>query len=347
MADREAPHGRIAVPIPEGLIETLSSFRRLVVVGHVRPDADCLGSMLATALIWPGEGGSGVAVSLPEGSLSQRLAFLADWARVPVATSEDFAAADGFVVVDTAKRSRCNVDKSLGEAWVAGRTMIAIDHHLSNVGFGDINWIDPEAGSSAELVYHLIRAAGREITPVVASLLYAGIHSDTVGFSLPTTSASGLRAAAELVAAGARVAEIGELLCRSQSRSEFDLHRIIYDNTRIVAGGRIAYSTASFEEITRAGCSQSDIDDQVTIPRSIRGIRMAILFSEGRKGRVRLNLRGETDVDVLGIATELGGGGHAQAAGAILDGTVDEAVARVLPMAIEQLDGEGGGGKID
>jgi len=176
------------------------------------------------------------------------------------------------------------------------------------------------------------------MTPLVASLLYAGIHSDTVGFSLSTTTASALHTAAELVNAGARVAEIGERLTRSQSQSEFALNRIIHDNTRIVADGRIAYSTADHNEITTAGCTQADIDDQVAIPRSVRGIRLAILFTEGRPGRTRLNLRGEGGLNVLDLAARFGGGGHAEAAGAILDADIEHALQRVLPLAIEHVD---------
>lgn len=323
--------------MPDGLVQMLATWRRPVVIGHVRPDADCFGAMFAVALTWPGQGRI-ARVSLPDGSISRRLQFMTEWADLPLADAQAFADADGFIVVDTAKKQRCNVDKSLGESWADGRLIANIDHHASNTLFGSMNWVDSAAGSACELVYHLIRAAGCPITPIIASLLYAGIHSDTVGFSLPTTTSSALRAAADLVERGARVEEIGERLCRSQSADEFNLARLIYDNTRVVADGRIAYSTASFDEITQSNCSAADIDDQVAIPRSLRGIGIAILFTEGKKGKTRLNLRGEAGVSVLDLALRLGGGGHEQAAGAILDASIDEAVARVVPLAIEYLD---------
>ncbi len=328
-----------AVPIPQELISLLESWRRPLVVGHVRPDADCLGSLFAVSALWPATGGP-APVSLPDGSLSRRLAFLADWADPPAAQAQDFAEADGFVVLDTAQQSRCNVDRSLGDDWGRGCPIINIDHHTSNTNFGTVNWVDPGAGSTCELVYRLVRAAGRPITPLVASVLYAGLHSDTVGFSLPTTTSSALHAAADLIDCGARVAEIGEHLCRSQSQPEFALNRVIYGNTRIVADGRVAYSTASFEEITAAECTLADIDEQVAIPRSLRGIKIAVLLTEGKKGRTRLNIRGESGTNVLDLAIRFGGGGHPQAAGAILDATIEEAVQRVIPQAIEHLDGQ-------
>ncbi len=327
------------VPIPDGLVEWLDSRRHPMVIGHVRPDADCLASMFAVALTWHGEGRQSALVSLPSGSLSRRLNFLSDWATPAIATPEDFEKVDGFVAVDTAKKPRCNVDKTLGENWSAGRDVINIDHHVSNTEFGAINWVDGTAASASELVYALICAAGKPITPVTASLLYAGIHSDTVGFSLQTTTSKSLKAAAHLVDCGARVAEIGERLTRSQSKSEFDLFRVIYDNTRLTADGRIAYSTASYDEIIASGCAAADIDDQVVVPRSVGGIRIAVLFTEGHRGRTRLNLRGEGGVNVLTLAKELGGGGHTESAGAIIDGSVQTAVDRVIPMAVALLDG--------
>ncbi|HOW19469.1 MAG TPA: DHHA1 domain-containing protein, partial [Phycisphaerae bacterium] len=101
--------------------------------------------------------------------------------------------------------------------------------------------------------------------------------------------------------------------------------------------GLIAYSTASHEEITGAGCGPADIDEQVAIPRSLKGIRMAILFTEGKPGRVRINFRGEGGTNVLELARELGGGGHATSAGAIVNGSLPQVVPDVLERAARRL----------
>ncbi len=324
--------------VPAELIRTLTSWKRTVVITHVTPDADALASMFALARACHDEAGHSATVSLPEHSLSQRLAFLHEWARLPVTELADFAGADGFAVVDTAKKPRCNIRKDLPTDWDAGRALLNIDHHASNTRFGAINWIVPEASSSAELVYHLLRAWGRPIDPLVASLLYAGIHSDTAGFSLPNTSRSALAAAAEMVQAGANVAELGERLCRSQRLSEFKLLRTIYANTKLAAGGRIAYSTADYQEIADAGCTAADIDEQVSVPRALHGTRLAMLFTEGVRGKTRINFRGDSGVTVLELAGTFGGGGHETAAGAILPGTPGEVVARVLPEAERYLN---------
>lgn len=325
--------------VPREVVEALRGFRRPIVISHVVPDADALGSMLGLSRAWTASGCS-ASVAIPPGSTSQRLGFLVERAAVAVAGVDDFAAADGFVVVDTARRSRCNVGPDLRETeWSAGRTVVSIDHHAGNTMFADVNWIVPDAGSTAELIYVLLSDLGWPIDGVTASLIYAGILTDTLGFSLPTTTASALYAAGALVALGADVGELGERVYRSQSQSEFALLRIIYDNTRVTADGRIAYSSASYDEIRNAGCTPADIDDQINVPRSLNGVHLAMLFTEGKRGKTRINFRGSGTVIVSELAAEFGGGGHSQAAGAVVDASLDEVIARVMPRASEYLAG--------
>ena len=327
-------HVNAPIASPEAIRE-LRAARSPVMISHVVPDADALGSALAMALGWADEQRR-PTVSLPPGSLSQRLSFLVEQADVPVATEEDFRQADLFVTLDTAKKERCNVPQALrGADWSRGRPLVNIDHHSTNTRFGTVNAIEADASSTSELVFHLLRSAERPITPLIASLLYAGIQTDTLGFSLPTTTPSALRASAELVELGADVGDLGERLGRSQRKSEFDLLRIIYANTKVVGAGDVAYSSASFDEIQQAGCSAADIDDQINVPRSLDGVRLAMLLTEGRKGKTRINFRGSGIVTVLDLAAEFGGGGHSQAAGAVLDCSLDEAIARVVPRAVE------------
>lgn len=323
--------------VPRDVLESVRRTHAPVLIGHVVPDADALGSMLALAV--------GMAsdpcrpkISLPAGSLSQRLKFLFDMAGPIVASEEDFAKADGFIVLDTAKKARCNVGPALKDRdWSAARPMINIDHHATNTRFGDVNWVVADAGSTCELAYYLLRRMEVVITPTIATLLYAGILSDTLGFSLPSTSASALQAASEVVRFGALVGELGERLYRSQTRGEFELLRVVYDNTKIAADGRIAYSYVSFEEIHGAGCTAADIDEQINVPRSLCGVQLAMLFSEGNRGKTRINFRGSGPVTIAELASEFKGGGHRQSAGAILDCGLQEAMDRVLPKALEHI----------
>jgi len=327
-ASSNVPH------VPVEVLRALTSLHRPVIIAHVVPDADALGSMLGFARAWKTVDCAPKA-SLPGDSLSTRLAFLLEWSQTPVALLDDFRSADGFVVFDTARKPRCNVGAELKETdWATNRPVIVVDHHESSTRFGTLNWIVPGASSTAELVYHVLVAAGRTVDRVTASLLYAGLQTDTLGFSLPTTTASSLAVAAELVRCGADVGELGERLCRSHRQSEFDLLRVIYANTKRVGEG-VAYSSASYEEIHEAGCTAADIDEQINVPRSLDGVRLAMLFTEGRRGKTRINFRGSGNVTVVELATEFGGGGHSQAAGAVLDCGLEETIDRVVARTTE------------
>jgi len=327
------PDGDADRRIPDDIVSALAGMRAPIMISHVVPDADALGSMFAMARAFRSDR-CRAKVSLPDGSLSKRLAFMLDWAEVEVATGGDFSDADGFIALDTAKKPRCNIEKAIKETdWSAGRPLLNIDHHATNTAFGAINWIAGDASSACEMVGQLLLSIGKPVDAITASLLYAGIQTDTLGFSLPTTGAATLKTASQLASLGARVGELGERTDRNQTQSEFNLMRTVYANTIAVADGRIAYSSASHEEIHSAGCTAADIDDQINVPRSLNGVVLAMLFTEGHKGKTRINFRGSGEVTVVELAGLFGGGGHSQAAGAILSCPLEEAIAQVLPKA--------------
>jgi phosphoesterase RecJ-like protein len=322
--------------VPPEICAALRAARQIALVSHVTPDADALASLGALWLALP-ELGKHAHLVLPEGTVSRSLRYLVNYAGLRAATSADVKDCDLIAALDTAKQRRLN-----GEEHLVALTRIPIlniDHHATNPLFGRWNWIVPRASSTSELVYAVLRALGCQITPTIATLLYAGIHTDTQGFSLNNTTANALLVGHELALAGAQIPEVCERLHRSRSRGEFELLSIIYRNTRVADNGRLAWSTASYAEIASTGCAANDIDDQVEVPRSIEGILVAILFTEGRQGKVRMNFRGEKNVAVLELAQKFGGGGHQAAAGAILDGTIPEVTARVLPAALEFVAG--------
>lgn len=316
--------------VPAEICAALRAARRIALVGHVTPDADCLAVIGAMYLALP-ELGKYPYAALPAGTVARRLEFLVELAGVEPAGAAELADCDLALVMDTAKERRVNLEGKL-EALPRAK-IVNIDHHATNTQFGHWQWIEGDASSSSELIYLLIRALGCQVTPTIATLIYAGIHSDTQGFSLPNTTTRSLEIAHELALAGADIAHTCERLNRSRSRSEFELLKVIYRNTQVSADGRLAWSTADHAEIAGAGCHANDIDDQVEVVRSIEGVKVAILFTEGNPGKIRMNFRGERGVSVLELARQFGGGGHHASAGAILDGTIAEVTARVIPAA--------------
>lgn len=318
--------------VPPEVVEAIRGAGRIALVGHVTPDADALASMGALWLALP-ELGKTPHLELPPGSVSRQLSFLMDFAALQAGPSDDLLRCDLIVALDTAKLPRLNVAGDVSD--LPDVPILNVDHHATNTQFGNCNWVVGQASSTSELVYAIVQSLGCRITPTIATLLYAGIHTDTQGFSLSNTGPNALKVGHALAESGALIHEVCERMHRSHSRGEFELMGIVYRNTRVSEDGRLAWSTATHEEITGAGCTASDIDDQVEIPRSIEGVSVAVLFSEGEPGRIRMNFRGEGDVSVLALAQQFDGGGHHASAGARLRGTMDEITARVLPIAHE------------
>jgi phosphoesterase RecJ-like protein len=316
----------------------LRAVRRPLILGHVTPDADCLGAALGVAATLRSLGVQAVA-GLPAGRTSERLNFMLDLAGgiAQIAQTAPPRGFDSILVVDTATEKRINAFDGMNVAAVP--VLLNLDHHITNTDYGSENWVDPHASSTCEMVARLHGEMGWPVAPRVASLLYAGIHGDTAGFSLPSTTAESLQAAAALVRAGADVSHIGEQLCRSQGRHDFELLRRVYDHTTVVDGGRIAYSYLSHDDIRESGCRAEDIDDQVSIPRALRGVCIAMLFSEGEPGVVRINLRGEGRTTVVELAQKFGGGGHSQSAGVRVRNTpMQEVIERVVTAAQAHLE---------
>lgn len=321
---------------PNDFVRQVAALRRPLILAHITPDADSLGASFGLASLLR-DAGIDAHVGLPSGCVAKRLEFLLQLAPgVPRVT--DLPAHhtfDALVVVDTANEKRINF--AAGTLQQFPRSF-AIDHHITNTDFCTANWIDPHAASTCEMIAILAAQAGWTLSKSSASLLYAGIHGDTAGFSLPSTNADSLHVAADLVRAGADVSHIGEQLCRSQHRADFELLRRVYDHTTIVENGRIAYSFLSHDDIVETGCKADDIDDQVSIPRALRGVQIAMLFSEGEPGIVRVNLRGEGKVTIVEIAQRFGGGGHPQSAGVRMrNRPMQEVIDTLIRAAIEHL----------
>lgn len=325
---------------PEEMLDALRRLRRPFLVAHVTPDADALGSALGLATSMR-ERKLDAVVGLPEGCVAKKLEFMLSLApETPIVDAWDSEKNyDAVFVLDTAGEKRINIRPPID--LIDGPPVFNIDHHITNPDFGRYNWVNPHATSTCELVAILLRELGWEPSPEAASLLYAGIHGDTAGFSLPSTSADSLHAAADLVRAGADVSHIGEQLCRSQARPDFELLRRVFDHTTICEGGRIAYSYLSYDDFLASGSKAEAIDDQVSIPMALRGVQIAMLFSEGEKGVVRINLRGEGGVSVIELAQQFGGGGHTHAAGVrIRNESVQEVIRRVVAAAEAHLEAQ-------
>jgi phosphoesterase RecJ-like protein len=302
----------------------LREHQRFAVMSHVRPDGDALGSQLALALSLQ-QLGKEVRVWNEDGML-EKYSFLprAELVTKPPSAPEDF---DCAIALDTAIQNR------LGTALAAvhSKLWINIDHHLSNPGYGDVVYVDPDAPATAEIIFRLIKSQNLPFNRDIAENLYAAISTDTGSFQYPKTSARTFEIAAELIRAGLDVGRLNQQLYENYPRRRLELLRELLRTMRFEHGARVASVSLSLKTAAELGVLPEDNEGLIDHLRAIRGVIVAVFFEELGDGKVRVSMRSKSEaVDVCAICQKFGGGGHALAAGARVRGTLAEVEEKVL-----------------
>jgi phosphoesterase RecJ-like protein len=314
---------RFSVKAPDELVSLLRHPQgRVLCLGHVHPDADVLGTLLGLGLAL-GAAGASVTFAGPH-PVPQVLDFLpgSDRWQVWKTAPERF---DLVVMTDCP-----NPDRSEGllqGARAAGGRVVNIDHHPDNRRYGTINWIDPSAAATGEMIFDLLTVLGLPITPAVALNLFTAVHTDTGSFRYSNTTPRTFRIASELTAAGADPSLVSDRLYQQRARDTLVQLGEVLRRVEVSEDGRIAWLT-----VPRGLVSHEflDAEDLVGYPRSIGGVKVAVLLREDEPGRVKVSLRAKGEVPVNAIAHGFGGGGHENAAGCTVPGTLEEATAVTL-----------------
>ncbi|MCP5527943.1 MAG: bifunctional oligoribonuclease/PAP phosphatase NrnA [Verrucomicrobiales bacterium] len=313
------------------LLESIEAARTFCVVGHVRPDGDCIGSQLALAR---GLKAVGRKVCVWNADpLPAKLAFLdpEGWLAPP----EPGRRFDCVIATDAASLDRLG---TVAEHVGRRRTLINIDHHESNTRFGDLNWVETASPSTGELIHRLYRAAGWPVSPAAADCLFTAISTDTGSFQYPSVRPETFETAAALVREGADLAAICRRVYQSQTLARVKLLRHVYRTFRLSRDGRVAWFWLRPADLTRAGADRSDTEGLIEHVRALESVVVACLFEQTETGAVRISLRSKDPaVDVNRVAGAFGGGGHPAAAGARLEGppaTVQRCVLSALRKAL-------------
>jgi bifunctional oligoribonuclease and PAP phosphatase NrnA len=319
-----------SVTPPSELVETLTKPSGTVLcLGHVHPDGDVLGTLFGLGLAL-GAAGARVTFAGPH-PVPEVLSFLpgADRWQVWKVAPETF---DVIVMTDCP-----NPDRS--EGLIQGARgpqsrVLNIDHHPDNRRYGTIDWIDPSAAATGEMIFDLVRALGLRLTPAVALNLFAAIHTDTGSFRYSNTTPRTFRIAAELAAAGADPSLVSDRLYQQRDPDSLVQLGEVLRRVRISDDGQVAWLTVPRGLVSPDFLAAEDL---VGYPRSVRGVKVAVLLTEEEPGKVKASLRGKGEVPVNAIAHRFGGGGHANAAGCTIPGTLEEAAAAVLQAVRESL----------
>ncbi len=311
----------------------LRAHQRFVVLSHVRPDGDALGSQLALALSLQKMGKEAKAWN-EEGMLEKYSCLPRSEMLVqPPSEPEDF---DVAIALDTATQNRLG---TAAQAVRHAKLWINIDHHGSNPRYGDLVYIDPDSPSTAQILFELMKSEQLPMDRAIAENLFAAISTDTGSFQYPNTSARTFEIAAELVRAGINVGRLSQQLYESFPRRRIELLRSVLDTMQFEADGKIAYFSLSLKVAKEIGAIPEDNEGLIDHLRAVQGVIVAVFFEELTDGKVRVSMRSKSEAaDVSAVCLKFGGGGHKLAAGARVPGTLAEVEQRVLKEVRDLVD---------
>jgi len=310
--------------IIDRILETIKENKTFCIVGHVRPDGDCIGSQLSLALALRNEGKE--VCCWNEDVIPQKYAFL-DPNSVMQKPRRD-QQFDCVIATDCANLER--LGRSLPKP-ENRKVLINIDHHTSNGRYGDINWISAREASTGELIFRLLKVAGWSITPQMADCLFTAVSTDTGSFQYPTTKPLTYNTAGELVKLGANLGKICNEVYQSFPLERVRLLKHLYNHFRLTYDDKIAYFWLKKKDFARTGADRSDTEGLIDHIRAIEPVVVACVFEEVEPEVTRISLRSKSSqVDVNKIAALFGGGGHSAAAGARIEGRPLSVQRRVI-----------------
>jgi len=315
--------------VPADVLDVIRTGRRFVLLAHLYPDGDVLGSQLALGLALREAGRS--ATFACRHAVAEPFDFLPGVGEVQQ-WKEGRGEYDVVVTLDTPDPAR--VGGLLDGLRQPGTRVLNIDHHGDNKRYGDVNWIDTGAAATGEMVYDVLAAAGFPLTPAIAVNLYTAVVTDTGSFRYSNTTVRTLRIAAHLVEAGAVPVEVSTRLYETRHLAGLRLLGQVLQQVETSDDGAVAWLVLDRSQTESPDLSEAE--DFISYPRSIRTAKAAVLFRE-HAGAVKVSLRAKGEVNVARIAARFGGGGHPNAAGAIVPGDLAHAKAAVLGAVREAL----------
>lgn len=309
-----------------GAARLLAQQDNVLILTHVNPDGDTLGSAFALyhALSLLGKR----ACVVNHQQITPKYRFLSGGKSVLRAQFEP----DFVVAVDVGDVSL--LGDSLQD--YAGRVDLCIDHHPTNSRYAKRNLVDAHAAATGEIMLDILQTMHVDMSHEIADALYTAIATDTACFRHSSTTATTLRKAARTVDLGADMARLNNYLFVVKSKELFELERLALQNISFFRHSTIAVMTISQEMMRLSGATEDDTDGIATLPRQIQGVEVGITLREVEKDSYRISARSDGRINMSEVCQRLGGGGHIRAAGARLQGDHAEIVDRVVREVLAQ-----------
>jgi phosphoesterase RecJ-like protein len=310
---------------PLELLDFLRKEDGFLITTHINPDGDGLGSAIALSMSLQGFGKK--TVLLCKDPVPHQYRFLPGHEGFHTFdNAKDF---ENIILVDCNDIDRITTDKSQISN-LKFQISAVIDHHESERPFGDIRWVMPDSAATGLMIYHLIKELGIKITEDMAVNLYAAIAVDTGNFRYENTTSGVLRAASDLIEAGAKPHVIYRWLFEAWSEGRFDLFMRVLNTLEREDGTAIVKVTRRMFEETST--SPDDTEHFVEFPRIMKDVQVSVLFREIDDTHYKISLRSKDDINVARIAEAFGGGGHKNAAGCRIKADFETAKSQLLSL---------------
>ena len=308
----------------EAVARCIREAQTIAVASHVNPDGDTIGSATAMRLILQAMGKD--VTLFCDGKIPDQLSFLPghDQFRKPEGNEGHF---DLMLAVDVSDIRRLG---SCAELMGKSRHTAQIDHHPTNPLFAEVNSVDGSAPANCILIRELMNNLGVPMTRDIAICLYTGISTDTGNFSFGSTNAETFRMMSELMEYELPLAQLNRILFRVKSREQAKLLGKALESMAFRGNGKIAVMKLTRADFQACGALSEHADTIVNYGLDTDGTEMALLAREAENGQIKFSLRAREPFTVNDIAGKFGGGGHPQASGITMNGTLDECTERVL-----------------
>lgn len=304
--------------------EKLLACQHALILSHIRPDGDAIGSLIGLGLAMQAVGKK-VTLMLEDG-LPSKYRFLEGSDLISKTAPEEF---DLVIALDCSNKDR------LGKISTDLRIDINIDHHITNDNYADINLVIPEMAATTAILADNLSIWGLPLDQNVASALLMGILTDSIGFRTVNVTPDLLRISARLMESGADMPDLYNRTLVSQSYPSSVLWGLALG--RLQRENGLIWTVITLEDRKQAGYTGRDDADLTNLLSAIEGSEISILFNEEKDGKVKVSWRSNASIDVSKIAQFFGGGGHPPAAGADMSGGLDEVRKKVLDKSKQML----------
>lgn len=313
--------------------EVVARHSSFVIMSHVRPDGDAIGSQIALGFALMAMGKTVYLIN--EDGVPESLAFMAGAGKVTTPPAQALEV-EVAIALDTANKSRLG-EKALHAASKA-KFWVNIDHHISNPAYGELNIIDSTSPATGQILYQLIRALDMPLPAETRDAIYVAVSTDTGSFQYGSTTAATYELGADLIRRGLDLGKINADTYDNHPYRRLELMRELLNTLEISSDGKIANWELRDAVRLKLDLQPDDSEGLIDMIRGVKGVRVAAFFEELKDGKIRVSMRSkDKGVNVCDVAAKFGGGGHALAAGIRMGGPWNDTKAAVLAALGEAL----------